>query len=720
MEKISLKIIGMHCASCSLRLEKALKTVPGVDKAIVSYATETATVEYDPDKAKPPQMQAAIEKEGYAVATGETDMTGDDHVAREVSTARRLVLGAFALALPVLAISMFGVAVPGAAAGIAAAYWVEAILSGVVIFWFGRQFHIGMLRRVARFTSDMDTLVSLGTLVAFGASVYSVLTHGRAVYFEVGATVTALILLGRYLETKSRGQTSSAIAKLLALGAKEARRLTNGAEEMVGIDEIKVGDILFVKPGEKIPLDGTVVDGISSVDESMLTGESLPVDKTTGDQVYGATLNANGAIKLRVSNLANDTVLANIVKVVSETLERKAPIEHLVDKVSSVFVPAVIVIALAVFAVWFFATGSAGAALVPAIAVLVVACPCALGLATPTAVLVGTGEGAKHGVLIKSGTALEKAKRIDTVVFDKTGTLTLGKPVVTDILICGALDQDELLALAAAVESGSEHPLSRAVVDQAREKKIIVPSVSQFSALVGSGVRGVVTGRLVEIGNEKMISASSGCDTKIAVLEASGKTTVRVAVDGRVIGVIAIADAPKPDAKNAVSDLLRQGIRVVMITGDNERVARAIGNGLGITEVVAGVLPQEKATAIKQLQDGGRSVVFVGDGINDAPALVQADLGIAMGTGSDIAIEAGDMVLVAGGPSKVVYALALARKTFATIRQNLFWAFFYNVIAVPVAALGLLNPMIAGGAMAFSSVSVVLNALRIKRLTIKR
>lgn len=489
---------------------------------------------------------------------------------------------------------------------------------------------------------------------------------------------------------------------------------------MVAINEVKAGDILLVKPGEKIPLDGSVVKGASSVDESMLTGESAPVDKTPGDKVYGATLNANGVLTIKVEREANESALAQITRLVEDALAKKAPIEHLVDRVSSVFVPAVIVIAIIVFAAWFFVTKDPAVAITAAVSVLVVACPCALGLATPTAVLVGTGEGARRGVLIKNGSALEKAKRIDTVIFDKTGTLTQGKPIVTDVIVCDSMDESMMLLLAASAEAGSEHPLSKAIVEYARENKIQTLAALEFVADAGKGVRATVNGQKIVIGNDKIVPDASKCSSKIADLEAEGKTVVRVGIDGITRGVIAIADTLKPDAKDAVADLKKQGLAVIMITGDNERTARAAAKELGIDDVIAGVLPEAKAAAIKKLQEAGRSVVFVGDGINDAPALVQSNLGIAVGTGSDIAIEAGDMVLVAGGPSKVVYALALAKKTFGTIQQNLFWAFFYNVIAIPVAAFGLLNPMIAGAAMAFSSVSVVFNALRIKRLTIKR
>jgi Cu+-exporting ATPase len=472
-----------------------------------------------------------------------------------------------------------------------------------------------------------------------------------------------------------------------------------------------------VKPGEKIPLDGVVMNGESSVDESMLTGESVPRDKRAGDAVYGATLNANGVLTMRVTRISTETALAQIARIVQDTLSKKAPIEHLVDKVSGIFVPIVIALAVLVLVIWWAMTGSFAAALVPAVAVLVVACPCALGLATPTAVLVGTGTGAKHGVLIKSGEALERARKIDTVIFDKTGTLTEGKPRVTEVVLCGDLREADVLGFAAAVEANSEHPLSKAVVAYAKDKNITVPSSSGFSAITGKGIRAMVSGAEVVIGNEKLVPEIGECQAQLDALESAGKTVVRVSARGMVVALIAIADTPKKDAHAAVTALAHQGIVVIMSTGDNERVARAVAKTVGITEVIAGVLPAEKAAAVKKLQDAGHAVAFVGDGINDAPALVQADLGIAVGTGSDIAIESGQMVLVEGSPAKAVFALALARRTFRTIKQNLFWAFIYNVVAVPIAAFGLLNPIIAGAAMAFSSVSVVTNALRIRRMT---
>ena len=716
--KTTMNISGMHCSSCALRIESTLKKVPGVTGATVNYATNAASVEYDPAQAKMEHIHHAVEAEGYAIVPPDDGMSHHDHAAMEVNAARRTAVGALVLAIPVLVLAMFNLHIPGSIVGIDATYWAEFILGGIVVIYYGRQFHIGMWKRLKRGVADMDTLVSVGTLAAFLYSVWAMFTGGTFLYFEVGAAVAAFILLGRYLEARSRGQASAAVKKLLELGAKQARRITDGGEEMVDIEHIAVGDQLLVKPGEKIPLDGVIVKGESSVDESMLTGESVPRDKKEGDAVYGATMNAQGALTVRVTRISSETALAQIARIVEDTLAKKAPIEHLVDRVSGIFVPAVLVVALGVFVAWWIRTGSIAAALVPAVAVLVVACPCALGLATPTAVLVGTGTGAKNGVLIKSGEALERARKIDTVIFDKTGTLTEGKPRVTDIVVCGELTQEEALALAASVEANSEHPLSKAVVAYAKERGLKASTASGFAAVTGKGVRATVAGKEILIGNEKLVSDAGKCASRLGELESQGKTVVRMSVGGVVVAIIAIADTPKADAKTAVAALKRTGVTVIMSTGDNERVATAVAATVGIDRVIAGVLPQEKAAEVKKLQDAGKSVAFVGDGINDAPALVAADLGIAIGTGSDIAIESGQMVLVEGNPTKAVFALALAKKTFRTIRQNLFWAFIYNIVAVPIAALGLLNPIIAGAAMALSSVSVVTNALRIRRVRV--
>jgi Cu+-exporting ATPase len=545
-------------------------------------------------------------------------------------------------------------------------------------------------------------------------------TRQPDLYFETGAVIAALILLGRYFEAKSRGQASEAIEKLLQLGAKTARLVENGQEREIPVEEVKVGDVLLVKPGEKIPVDGKVVQGASSVDESMLTGESLPVGKKSNDDVFGATININGVIYIQATKVGPDTVLAQIVKMVAEAQVKKAPIQKLADKISGIFVPIVLGIAVTTAIAWYLITGDIASSLIPAVAVLVIACPCSLGLATPTAIMVGTGIGAKRGILIKNGEALEKGKKIDVVMFDKTGTLTEGKPKVTDIVSCESnITADEILSLGASLEKLSEHPLAQAIVNAAKEKSIQLQEVQDFESFAGKGVRGKVDSKTVLVGSGRLMSDSSipaaTCQNRIVDLEKQAKTVIAVASNNRVLGLIAIADTLKADAKEAVQKLRGLGVETIMITGDNRRTAEAIAKEVGIEKIFSEVLPQDKADKVKSLQQEGLKIAFVGDGINDAPALVQADLGIAIGTGTDIAIEAGNIVLVKGSPTKVVEALGLSKLTFRTIKQNMFWAFFYNVAAIPLAALGLLNPMIAAGAMAFSSVSVVGNSLRIKR-----
>jgi len=539
-------------------------------------------------------------------------------------------------------------------------------------------------------------------------------------YFETGAVIAALILLGRYFEARSRGQASDAIEKLVELGAKTAHLSRDGIEQDIPIDEVRVGDILLVKPGEKVPVDGKVVDGSSNIDEAMLTGESMPVSKAKGDDVFGATINIGGVLLIQATKVGQDTALAQIVRMVTEAQENKAPIQKLADRVSGVFVPIVLGIAIITAVAWYLATGDIYQSLVPAVAVLVIACPCSLGLATPTAILVGTGVGARRGILIKNGEALERGKKIHVVVFDKTGTLTEGKPKVTDVHACKApTTPDDVLALAASIERLSEHPLAQAVVRAAREKNLPLMDVQDFENIAGKGVRGKIGNSAVMVGSGRLL-LEHGVPliqpiARVDEHEADAKTVFMVAQNQKLVGMIAVADTLKEDAKAAIERLHDQGIETVMMTGDNRRTAEAIAKQIGIDMVFAEVLPQDKAGHVRELQQKGKRVAFVGDGINDAPALVQADLGIAIGTGTDIAIEAGNIVLVKGHPLKVIEALALSRLTFRTIKQNMFWAFFYNVAAIPLAALGLLNPMIAAAAMAGSSLTVVGNSLRIKR-----
>lgn len=720
MTTTTFNIVGMHCASCVARNERSLKKIKGVKDATVNFASHSATVEFDESLVNDKTLYEAIIKNGYKVLTEESAQAHKETLRKELAAAKQRAFVALALSLPIAVIAMFGIDLPGSFAGYNTGVWLQAIVSSIVILVLGWEFHVGMVKQARLKSANMDTLISLGTLAALGYSLWAMAVGEEHLYFETGVVIAALILLGRYFEARSRGQASEAVEKLLQLGAKTARVLKDGREQEVPVEQVQVNDILLVKPGEKIPVDGKVIQGGSSVDESMLTGESMPVDKQVNDEVFGATINLNGALHIEATKVGQDTVLAQIVKMVAEAQVKKAPIQKLADKISGVFVPVVLGIAAATALGWYFATGDIAQSIIPAVAVLVIACPCSLGLATPTAIMVGTGLGAKRGILIKNGEALEKGKKIDVVVFDKTGTLTEGKPQVTDIVPLGIdISAEHLLTVGASLEKLSEHPLAQAVVKAAEEKKLTLQEVHAFESVAGKGIKGQVAGSTILIGSLRLMR-ESGISTesqqqRLQVLEEQAKTVIAVAQNDVVIGLIAIADALKNDAKEAVEQLRREGIETVMITGDNRRTADAIARQVGIEKIFAEVLPGDKADKVKELQNEGLKVAFVGDGINDAPALVQADLGISIGTGTDIAIEAGNIVLVKGSPLKVVEALKLSRLTFKTITQNMFWAFGYNVAAIPLAALGLLNPMIAAGAMALSSVSVVGNSLRIKR-----
>ncbi|MBX4211627.1 MAG: heavy metal translocating P-type ATPase [Candidatus Yanofskybacteria bacterium] len=716
MKTLTFKISGMHCSSCAVRNEQELKKIEGVDDAVVNFGTHSATVTYDEHTMKEGSIEKAVEKNGYKVIT-EASMADHDHESMmEVEQTRKKAFWSLSLAVPVVLMAMLKIELPWEFAIFNVVTWIQAIVSSFVILFFGREFHRGMFMQARHRHANMDTLVSIGILAALGYSIWA-MAGGREVYFETGALITALILLGRYFEARSRGQASQAIEKLLELGAKTARVIREGQETNIPVEQVVVGDTLLVKPGEKIPVDGMITGGTASVDESMLTGESMPVEKKQGDDVFAATINTNGALHIEATKIGQDTVLAQIITMVAEAQTKKAPIQKLADTISGIFVPVVLAIAAATFFIWYFA-GNTTAGIINAVAVLVIACPCALGLATPTAIMVGTGLGARKGILIKNGESFERAKRIDVVVFDKTGTLTQGKPRVTDVKSVNGYSEDEVLCLAASLEALSEHPLAQAIVEASKEKNILPKEISQFQNLEGKGVKGIIDGKNIFLGSLRLMKEWGILLGKnkgiIDGLESEAKTVIALGQDARLVGIIAIADTVKEDARETIEKLNREGIETVMITGDNQRTAEAIAHDLSISKFFAEVLPNEKAEKVRVLQQEGKKVAFVGDGINDAPALTQADLGIAMGTGTDIAIESGNIVLVKGSPSKVVEALHLAKLTFKTIQQNLFWAFFYNIAAVPLAAFGLLNPMIAAGAMAFSSVSVVGNSLRIK------
>ena len=716
MKTANIKIGGMHCASCATLNERSLRKIKGVANATVNYATHNAHVEYDDHMVHEETLYDAILKNGYKVLT-DTDYEKEKaRVEKELVTSRKKAFLAIILSVPVFILAMFGIKLP--MNGFDFSVWTQLVLSTFVILVLGWEFHVGMIQRAKSFSANMDTLISLGTLAALLFSIWAMLTNQMHLYFETGAVIAALILLGRYFEARSRGQASEAIEKLLQLGAKTARVLRENKEVEIPIEEVKVNDILIVKPGEKIPVDGIVVKGNSNVNESMLTGESMPVSKKINDEVFGATINQNGYLRIKAQNVGEDTVLAQIVKMVAEAQTKKAPIQKLADKVSGIFVPVVLGIALLTAIIWYFITGNIAQSIIPAVAVLVIACPCSLGLATPTAIMVGTGLGAKNGILIKNGEALEKSKEIDVVMFDKTGTLTEGKPRVTDIVACDGIKENGILSIAASIEQLSEHPLAQAIVSAAKEKKQKLFEAEDFDTLSGKGVKGKIGKDMILIGNARLVKENGisigNCIEKLERLEGEAKTVVIVTRSKKVLGLIAIADTLKEDANEAVAKLRKANIGTIMITGDNKRTADAIAKKLGIKNVYAEILPSDKAEKVKDLQKEGRKVAFVGDGINDAPALAQADVGIAIGTGTDIAIEAGDIVLVKGNPMKVIEALNLSKLTFRTIKQNLFWAFFYNVAALPLAAIGFLNPMIAAVAMASSSVTVVGNSLRIR------
>lgn len=720
MATTTFTIIGMHCASCVRVNERSLKKINGVREALVNYGTNTATVEFDEAKVAVKTLHDVVIKNGYKILTEEQAKNHKQEIEQELLASKRRATFSLILAAVTMALAMFNIQLPASFSGLNASLWLQAILSGVVVLYFGWEFHVGMIKQARQGRADMDTLISIGTLAALGYSLWAVIVHAQHFYFETGALIAALILLGRYFEARSRGQASEAIEKLLQLGAKTARRIANGQEQEISIEDVRVGDMLLVKPGEKIPVDGKICKGESSVDESMLTGESMPVGKKPGEDIFGATMNINGALEIEATKVGQDTVLAQIVRMVAEAQVKKAPIQKLADSIAGVFVPVVLGIAAVTAVGWYLHTGSIAQSIIPAVAVLVIACPCSLGLATPTAIMVGTGLGAKRGILIKNGEALEKGKKIDVVVFDKTGTLTEGKPRVTDVVSSVAtVSKDQLLSVAASLEKLSEHPLAMAVVQAAKEKGLTTAEANGFENLAGRGIKGRIGEATVLIGSPRLIRDSgiptAAVDADIERLEREAKTVIAVAQNNTLMGILAIADTLKADAREAIEKLQASGIETIMLTGDNRRTAEAIAKQVSITKVLAEVLPQDKAAQVQALQKKSLKVAFVGDGINDAPALVQADLGIAVGTGTDIAIEAGNIVLVKGSPLKVVEALALSRLTFKTIKQNMFWAFGYNVAALPLAAFGFLNPIIAAAAMAFSSVSVIGNSLRIKR-----
>ena len=736
--KKSFPIKGMHCASCVRVTERALKKTPGVKDAVVNLATAKATVTYNQDNCSEEQLARSVEKIGYTLELEEkNDELVQEEKKKELLSLRNKVAVSLGLGLLILWGSFPGLM--NTAPEILRNFYVQLLLATPVQFWAGLDFYRATIPALKNRTANMDTLVALGTTVAYIYSVFVtffpqvVMNLGvdHMPYFDVAVIVIGLILLGRYFETRAKMGTSSAIKKLLGMQAKTARVVRDKKEIDIPIDDVQIGDIIRVRPGEKIPVDGTIVAGESSIDESMITGESIPVDKAKGDAVVGSTINKTGTFTYKATKVGSDTMLAQIIKLVQEAQGSKAPIQRLADVVSSYFVPIVIMLAFFTFGTWYI-FGPQPAflfALLNTVAVLIIACPCAMGLATPTAIMVGTGKGAEHGILIRDAESLEIANKIKTVVFDKTGTLTNGKPEVTDVIPLNKMNMNTVIQLAASIEKGSEHSLAEAIVKHAEAKNITTETVSQFNAIAGHGVEGVVEKQRVYFGNRRLMDREKVSYREVAEqiskLEQEGKTVMLLAVSGKLAGLIAVADTVKDSAKKGIEALRRKGIEVVMITGDNERTAKAIAKKLGITRVLAEVLPDQKEAEVRKLQAEGKKVAMVGDGINDAPALAAADIGIAMGTGTDVAIEAADITLINKDLQSVASAIELSKKTMRTIKLNLVWAFGYNIILIPVAMGALypfggplLNPIFASVAMASSSISVVSNSLLLRRLRI--
>nr|WP_263327185.1 heavy metal translocating P-type ATPase [Neobacillus sp. Marseille-Q6967] len=733
-EKTELDITGMTCAACANKIEKRLNKFDGVEKATVNFALETVLVEYNPEQVSVSEMKEAIKKLGYTLEQKKENVGEQvDHRQKEIEKQQGKFLFSAILSFPLLwaMVSHFEFTSFIWLPDMFMNPWVQLALATPVQFVVGKQFYVGAFKALRNKSANMDVLVALGTSAAYFYSLYlSIIsigsgTHMVELYYETSAVLITLILLGKLFEAKAKGRSSEAIKKLMGLQAKNATVVRDGHEMMIPIEEVLEGDIVYVKPGEKVPVDGEIVEGRSAVDESMLTGESIPIDKTIGDNVIGSTINKNGFLKIKATKVGKDTALAQIIKVVEEAQGSKAPIQRLADVISGIFVPIVVGIAIITFLVWYFAVnpGDFADALEKFIAVLVIACPCALGLATPTSIMAGSGRAAEFGILFKGGEHLETTHRLDTIILDKTGTVTNGKPSLTDVILAEGIDEKEFLTLVGTAEKNSEHPLAEAIVEGIKEKGIELGSSDTFEAIPGFGIQSTLNGKQLFIGTRRLMAKHNinvqDELVKMENLEKQGKTAMLVVIDERFAGIVAVADTIKETSKEAISRLHSMGLDVVMITGDNTQTAQAIADQVGIKKVIAEVLPEGKAEEVKKLQQSGKKVAMVGDGINDAPALATADIGMAIGTGTDVAMEAADITLIRGDLTSIADAIFMSKKTITNIKQNLFWALAYNVIGIPIAAAGFLAPWLAGAAMAFSSVSVVLNALRLQRIKLK-
>ena len=714
----TLLVEGMTCAACSARIEKALNKVDGVKSASVNLSTNKAVVEFQSGAIDDETLVSIIEKTGYkAEVEVERDLDREKELReKEIKSLKTSFIISAILSIPLFSAMFFHMA---GYHTILSEGWFQLLLATPVQFLIGYRFYKGAFNALRGGGANMDVLISMGTSAAYFYSIYNLIKGVNEFYFESSAVIITLILLGKLFEAIAKGKTSEAIKKLMGLQPKTARVIVDGLEQEIPLEKLQIGDIIVVRPGEKVPVDGIIVEGSSSLDESMITGESIPIDKHVDDLVIGATINKFGSFKFRATKIGKDTVLSQIIKLVEDAQGSKAPVQRLADKISGIFVPIVVIIAIITFIGFYLIGKDFNTGLVNAVAVLVIACPCALGLATPTAIMVGTGKGAENGILIKSGEHLERAHKMDTIIFDKTGTITKGEPDVTDILNFNNFTREEVLRIAASVEKTSEHPLGQSIVKKGVEEMLNITDAESFAAVPGKGLKSVHEGKEILIGNRKLMAEGNILileqENDLLRLEEEGKTAMLISVDGTLSGIIAVADQIKETSIKAIKELQAMNLDVYMITGDNERTAKAIAKQVGIVNVLAEVLPENKASKVEELKSEGKHVGMVGDGINDAPALAAANVGFAIGTGTDVAMEAADITLMRGDLNGIVTAIRLSHKTMRTIKQNLFWAFFYNTIGIPFAALGFLNPMVAGAAMAFSSVTVVSNSLRLKK-----